>query len=380
MFFGACQSDVKKENNEVVDNRPDIIENVNKAPRYINKCYHHLKGVLGDMKITVDLKEYQIEGMEEVQLSGYYRYDKYGGPIALYGVLNKKGELTLNEQGTLGTEMHTIIGQWTDGGFNGEWISGNDHTHFPVVLSSAVNEALQLKCHFVEDSIKAFPELALSPQASFSAQWLEVDSDNKSLNRFMKNAIQLGMASNQEKNNSRVHVIEQQKRAYFKEYLSEVEMMIDEGVIDTTNNDEGYITMNYDLSLTMDVFYNSSDTLTLGYTYYTYTGGAHGIYGTQVASYDLKSLRQIKLKDVLKNGYEGAVSEALAKAVRIKFELGEDAPLSDVLFDKAIAPNDNFGITDKGIFFIFSPYEIAAYAVGEIELFVSFERIAEFVK
>jgi hypothetical protein len=43
-------------------------------------------------------------------------------------------------------------------------------------------------------------------------------------------------------------------------------------------------------------------------------------------------------------------------------------------------PNDNFGITSKGIFFVFAPYEIAPYVVGEIELFVSFEKISDFVR
>ncbi len=378
IFITACQPNEKTEKTQEADMHSPKTENIKEAPKRVNQCYHHLTGTLGDMKITVDLKEEQVEGLEEVQMIGYYRYNKYGGPIALYGSLNKKGILELNENGTLGGQMHQITGKWTSTGFTGEWISGSsDNKRFPVVLRAADNEALQFNCHYMEDSIKGFPQLEASPQAHFSAQWFEVDSGNKTLDAFMKKEIHKGMASNQENNNA--DFLEGEKQAYFEEYLSEMKMALDDGMVDTSNI-EDHFSMNYDLSLSMDVFYNSTDTLTLGYAYYTYAGGAHGIYGTQVASYDLKNYKKIELKDVLKDGYEEAVSEALANAVRIKFELGEDAPLSDVLFEEAIEPNDNFGVTDKGIFFVFGPYEIASYAVGEIELFVAFDRISDFVK
>jgi hypothetical protein len=50
-------------------------------------------------------------------------------------------------------------------------------------------------------------------------------------------------------------------------------------------------------------------------------------------------------------------------------------PLSNALFENSIEPTNNFCITKKGILFLYNPYEIAAYAMGEIELFIPFEEL-----
>lgn len=46
-----------------------------------------------------------------------------------------------------------------------------------------------------------------------------------------------------------------------------------------------------------------------------------------------------------------------------------------VLFDNTIQTTTNFCVTQKGILFLYNPYEIAAYAYGEIELFIPFEEV-----
>jgi len=43
------------------------------------------------------------------------------------------------------------------------------------------------------------------------------------------------------------------------------------------------------------------------------------------------------------------------------------------LFENEIKPNDNFYVTGKGIDFAYTPYEIGPYAMGEIEIFISFK-------
>ncbi|RYF79039.1 MAG: DUF3298 domain-containing protein, partial [Chitinophagaceae bacterium] len=58
-----------------------------------------------------------------------------------------------------------------------------------------------------------------------------------------------------------------------------------------------------------------------------------------------------------------------------QFKLKPTDALTEVLFENKIAPNDNFYITGKGIGFSYAPYEIAAYAYGEINLFIAFKDI-----
>ena len=54
-------------------------------------------------------------------------------------------------------------------------------------------------------------------------------------------------------------------------------------------------------------------------------------------------------------------------------------PLSNKLFENSVESTSNFCITPKGILFLYNPYEIAAYAYGEIELFIPFSEIKSVV-
>jgi hypothetical protein len=164
------------------------------------------------------------------------------------------------------------------------------------------------------------------------------------------------------------------------DFMQEMNSLKTEGLLDSLEVAKGGYAPDYAYNTSMQVYYNTDSLLTVGYTEYSYTGGAHGMYSTQVASYDLQDLQRLKITDVLLPGYEEKVSEVLNQALRLKYGLAENEPLSAVLFDNTILPNDNFGITAKGIFFVYAPYEIAPYVVGEIELFVAFEKISEFVK
>ena len=59
-------------------------------------------------------------------------------------------------------------------------------------------------------------------------------------------------------------------------------------------------------------------------------------------------------------------------------KLNNTDPLTDAgLSDNKIKANDNFYVTTKGIGFSYSPYEIAAYAVGEINIFIPFSELSD---
>jgi len=81
------------------------------------------------------------------------------------------------------------------------------------------------------------------------------------------------------------------------------------------------------------------------------------------------------INDVFKPGFEATLDAALEKSLRKKFGLAAKAPLTELLFEESFSYTDNFCLTGKGILFNYPPYEIAAYAVGEIKLFVPFSDV-----
>ncbi len=112
---------------------------------------------------------------------------------------------------------------------------------------------------------------------------------------------------------------------------------------------------------------------------YEFSGGAHGNYGTGSTVLDVKKMKFLKLTDVFTPAGKEKLAPLLDAAARAKFNIAKGAKLNsddggELLVDK-IVPNENFYLTGKGIGFIYTPYEIAAYAYGEINLFIPFEKL-----
>ncbi len=104
---------------------------------------------------------------------------------------------------------------------------------------------------------------------------------------------------------------------------------------------------------------------------YDFTGGAHGNGGSIFSAYDLAQQKKITPADVFKPNYKPVVTAALEKAYRKKYKVpaGQSLRQAGLSVDK-IAPNDNFFLTSHGAVFSYTPYEIAAYAAGQITLFL----------
>lgn len=125
------------------------------------------------------------------------------------------------------------------------------------------------------------------------------------------------------------------------------------------------------------------DTL-LVYTirYGSYTGGAHGNYGTACHTYSIDSGYELTTDDL----FDEAMRSRLRQRIREKlFEryTGREAAACDAatldaglesygFFPDQIDLTENFRLSPEGIAFHYNPYDIACYATGDVE--VSFDR------
>ncbi len=371
----ACASDEGTSNGNTTDK-------VNLEPKQTN-TYYHLAGFLADMPISMELiEETNYHNDYGHFFRGFYRYDAYGGPIAVYGNLEDGNRLVLTEQGGWDNEAHTFQGRWNKNGqFEGFWINGNGVDKHTFELRPD-REAVPLQGWGAEDSLAAFPHWQYSPKMYYGAEWLEVEKGERpDLRPFINDKIAAGLlAQNYVQGASWSEILKQQCQDYYEEYCEEMAALRNVGMLDSLADPEAFLSANYNYNSSVQVYFNSPTLLTLGYTDYVYTGGAHGMFGTRVESYDLENRRTLKLEDILLPGYETQIAKALERAVRLKYNLKPKQSLDAILFEKEIQPNENFGVTDKGIFFVYSPYDIAPYAAGEIELYVSFEQITDFVQ
>ena len=129
------------------------------------------------------------------------------------------------------------------------------------------------------------------------------------------------------------------------------------------------------------IVYQSKTILSLANFSYSYTGGAHGNYGTGYTSLDLIKEKKLKLDDVITKTGQAYLRSILKKYFRKNYNLDANASLKEAgLFKEKIEPNNNFYVTTKGIGFSYAPYEIGPYSMGEINIFIPFSELQNFLQ
>ena len=338
--------------------------------------FQRLTGSVGTYPVHMHLLRSTEPGNPEpVRFSGSYYYDRVQQPIQLSGFL-RNDTLLISEPGRLSGEPHQFrLVRSAKGRYTGTWTNGNTGRSLPVDLQSPEETTLQFIPREMIDSIRLQPGSAQSPKAQFSLVWLEVTSRQAPeaaalINRIIHEDI-LGLDPAV---TTREGVLARRDTFFF--YYRE-----DAAAIGPLDPDEGYSAMlNYDHSAQMEVLYASPEMVSLSLTEYDYSGGAHGNYGTRLFTIDLVREKLLSLEDVLRGNYESRLVNALGTSAREYFELGRNEALSIVLFEDAVHPTENFALTPTGILFDYPPYDIAAYAVGEIQLFVPFERLRGYLQ
>jgi hypothetical protein len=129
------------------------------------------------------------------------------------------------------------------------------------------------------------------------------------------------------------------------------------------------------------IAYSSPKLITLAHHSYSYTGGAHGNYGTGFTSVDLIANKKLKLSDILNEAGLKQLPKLLEKKFRTRYGLSDKEELTaGGLFENKIEPNENFYVTGKGIGFNYVPYEIGPYAMGEVNLFIPFTELNAYLQ
>ncbi len=121
---------------------------------------------------------------------------------------------------------------------------------------------------------------------------------------------------------------------------------------------------------------------TLSSFVYEYSGGAHGNYGTMLYTFTKEGIK-LNWKDILLPNGETTIQPLLQKAIAKHLSLPETTPIKELgLFieGNTIPLPQSFALTDKGLRLIYTPYEIAPYAVGEIDITIPYADLVNVLK
>ena len=131
------------------------------------------------------------------------------------------------------------------------------------------------------------------------------------------------------------------------------------------------------------VFYTSNSLISiLFYESYYFSGAAHPNNSSFSVNYDLEKYRELTLDDFLTGGWEVRVSELCLKSLKEQRNLPDG--YEDEWLDRGAGPDkknfDVFNYTGGGFLITFVTYQIGAYVEGPSEVFISNEKLKDFLK
>ena len=137
----------------------------------------------------------------------------------------------------------------------------------------------------------------------------------------------------------------------------------------------------WELETTADTVHVSPKSVTVKVETYAYTGGAHPNSNLSFYTFDRATGRMLTLEDMVAD--TTALLGVVESAFRHQQKLLPEVNLEDqgyFLRDGHFFLPANVGTSRKGLVFYYNPYEIAAYAVGPIQVTVPYEQLNGILK
>ena len=165
---------------------------------------------------------------------------------------------------------------------------------------------------------------------------------------------------------------------YAKEYLEETqpayveEMKTFEGdAKDLEHWFTFYSTMN------SSVIYCSDNYLAYKMCFSDYTGGAHGMYNTTYLNIDLKNGKKLVLDDLFKTDYSDILTDLILNEMIAENGVTCCEELEELGYGTTgnITYTENFHLDEHGITFLYNPYEIAPYSMGQTSVTVPYQML-----
>ncbi|UOR05769.1 DUF3298 and DUF4163 domain-containing protein [Hymenobacter aerilatus] len=169
---------------------------------------------------------------------------------------------------------------------------------------------------------------------------------------------------------------ENMRRVFFNDYQEDMKAVFQQMEADTSRASRRPMAMlNYTDERDTYVLWNAGNLLSLGIFNYSYTGGAHGNYGTHVLSFDTRTGRPLPYAAIFRPEAAPRLEALLARYARPSLGLKPNEPLRNALFDETLPVTRNVYLTSGGAVFVYQPYEVAAYAYGEVRVFVPLREL-----
>lgn len=330
-----------------------------------NFFYKKFTGSIGDISIVMDLTK------KDSVLTGQYYYTKVGVPLTLNGYVSSDGKFSLSEMNDKYEETGKFEGSFlSDKLVSGTWTNSKSKKALTFKLSEKTDNVVSVsfdKRH--SENCKNAEKNKKHPTADASL-WdklcttLDLDliiitapskEISQKVNETIKNLV-CGLGFDE------------------KKYSSIDDLMTS---VNSVEDDAGY-----ELSIGSSLVTNDNDILCIRIRHSFYCCDApHEFSSSNYYNFDIRTGKQILLDDLLIQNYETTLNK-IAEEKFVETNGSDDWDFSDDwYFEKGnFELNRDFAITPGGLLFSYDPYEIGPYAMGAVEVFISYKDIDNLIK
>ena len=126
-----------------------------------------------------------------------------------------------------------------------------------------------------------------------------------------------------------------------------------------------------------EIVYNKCNLLSYTTSVEYYTGGAHGGHGFNNHVVFLENGEVLDEEDIFTKGFQDELAQIMVDIIASDNHVTERDELENLGFFNIneIYPNNNFYVDGEGITYTFNEYEIAAYYVGSVDVFIPYDKI-----
>jgi hypothetical protein len=326
-----------------------------------------LKGSIDKYPITLFLNR------QGQNLAGHYWYDRTGEPIVVYGSLEKG---VMNLEASTRDEVdkgEAFLLKPSATGWTGIWEHRGTGRKLTVNLS-ARQDIPEMRVLRLEDSLSALKGKS-EPMARFLAT-VSWPTGNSPREAYIREQVIASLGPEGVRSVDPLAQARAARSAFFKEYSGQLKDVKPSEIREMPQ------AFNWSRDLRISPTSVTGDLLSLDSYTYEYTGGAHGLGASQYKVLDLASLQVIRQDDIFTQAGIRALPTILERHFRRTWKVKPGTKLEDagLLVDRIEAENYNFYLTERAVIFSFAPYEIAAYAYGEVEIPVPFSDLRPYLK
>jgi len=143
------------------------------------------------------------------------------------------------------------------------------------------------------------------------------------------------------------------------------------------------IPTGYGMEVSQNVIFDSLNILTVEEFSYSFTGGAHGNYGTGYYNFDAKTGKPLGLGDILIPNYQEqlkAIVEPIFRNTYLEEGMKNYSEAGFYFENDVFILTENFAITKNGLKFLYNPYEIAPYVMGQQEIIIPYSSLKTLIQ